>query len=110
MSPTLNNDILLRIVEVVTAELRRPDKPEIYDYRTDSILQDPWAKNLLLVLRRTSRFLATSITPLFFSHIIIDQIDDRTAEYLKCICNSATIPHAIKKYTLKPNIVHTAPG
>ncbi|KAL8676493.1 MAG: hypothetical protein Q9186_006988 [Xanthomendoza sp. 1 TL-2023] len=105
----LNTDILLHIVAIVAKEHSKLGKKIIHGYRTGSYHSDTWAKHLLLALRCTCRFLAISIAPLFFSHIAIAKIDTKSAKYLQCISNSPSIRPVVKKYTLKPAVVHTAP-
>lgn len=119
MSPTLNNDILLCIVEIVAEDYCQPEVPNPYEdpmgawkahYINQSYGRDLTAKGLLLALRRTCRFLATITMPFLFSHVTIDRIDKKNARRLNAICKSDLHCSAVKKYILKPEIVHTAPG
>ena len=111
MPSTLNNDIFLHIVDIIAAEWRKASEPETYVFRgAYEYGMNIGPKTRLLRLRQTCKFLAAKITPLFFSNILINRIDVENARRLNCLMNSTYIPPAVMSYTLRPEIVHTAPG
>ncbi|KAL8857215.1 MAG: hypothetical protein Q9178_006270 [Gyalolechia marmorata] len=111
MGLTLNNDILLLIVSILATESASitPQHPKAYNPLTDKWYIVDKAKDGLLALRCTCQFLAISITPYFFSDIVIDRIDKRSWRRLRLVQKSAFIPDAVRTYTLQPAVVHTAP-
>lgn len=112
MSAVLNNDIFLLIVAILAADSASHTHQDrkVYDYITEKWKVENKAKDALLALRCTCHFLAISITPYLISQITIDKIDKDGARRLRGIQKSASIPSVVKTYTLKPAIVHTAPG
>lgn len=114
MPAALNHDIFSCIISTLRAERRKLDKLPYPQLQTKESRLDAKnakeARDTLLVLRRTCIFLADAITPLFFSNITISKIDKESARLLERMQRSAWIPPVVKIYTLKPAIVHTAPG
>lgn len=114
MPAALNNDILSHIVSILSEEYHEPYDPGHPYIQTETerinIKRAQEAKHALLVLRCTCRFLASSITSVFFSNLTISKINKEAAKHLKRMRQSAFIPLNVKTFILKPTIVHTASG